>query len=85
MATPPTVADLFNSKEVTEEEINAAVDAVLTDLASEAYLLTKGWKLDLVGAIAAHKAARDALLTDREAYKRNMIRTAILLARPVKG
>ncbi|MGH1573971.1 hypothetical protein ACRAWG_29140 [Methylobacterium sp. P31] len=45
----------------------------------------RAWKLDLIGAIAAHKAAQDALLTDGEAYERNMVRTAILLAHPVKG
>jgi len=36
-------------------------------------------------AVANHKASQDALLTDREAYKRNMVRTAILLAHPVKA
>jgi hypothetical protein len=85
MATTPTVSELFKSKDVTEEEINAAVDAVLADLTNQAYPLAKGWILDLVGAVATHKAAQDALLTDREAYKRNMVRTAILLAHPVKG
>ena len=52
---------------------------------SEAYPLAKGWVLDLVAAIASHKASQDALLTDRDAYKRNMVRTAILLAHPVKA
>ncbi|MGH1574380.1 hypothetical protein ACRAWG_31665 [Methylobacterium sp. P31] len=49
------------------------------------YPLTKGWTLDLVEAVAGHKAAQDALLTDKPAYKRTMIRTAILLAHPVKA
>jgi hypothetical protein len=87
MATKPTptVGDLRRVAEVTDQEIDAAVDAVLIDLASEAYPLGEGWILDLVGAIAGHKAAQDALLTDREAFKRNMVRTAILLAHPVRG
>jgi hypothetical protein len=85
MASNPTVSDLRKVSEVTDEEITAAVDAVLEDLASEAYPLAKGWTLDLVAAIAAHKASQDALLTDRGAYKRNMVRTAILLAHPVKA
>lgn len=80
----PTVSELRKTSDVTDDEITAAVDAVLADLVTEAYPLAKGWTLDLVSAIAAHKASQDALLTDREPYKRNMVRTAILLAHPVK-
>jgi hypothetical protein len=85
MATNPTVSELRKAAEISDQEIDAAVDAVLEDLASEAYPLADGWTLDLVGAIAGNKAARDALLTDKAAWKRNMVRTAILLAHPVKG
>ena len=85
MASNPTVSDLRKVSEVTDDEIAAAVDAVLADLASEAYPLAKGLVLDLVAAVASHKASQDALLTDRDAYKRNMVRTAILLAHPVKA
>ncbi|CAA2161206.1 hypothetical protein MBRA_06366 [Methylobacterium brachiatum] len=85
MASNPTVSDLRKVSEVTDDEITAAVDAVLGDLAAEAYPLAKGWILDLVAAVANHKGSQDALLTDRDAYKRNMVRTAILLAHPVKG
>lgn len=48
MASNPTVSDLRKVSEVTDDEITAAVDAVLEDLASEAYPLAKGWILDLV-------------------------------------
>ncbi|MCJ2053960.1 hypothetical protein [Methylobacterium sp. J-070] len=85
MATDPTVSDLRRTADISDGEITAAVDAVLANLATEAYPLAKGWTLDLVAAIAAHKASQDALLTDRDAYRRNMVRTAILLAHPVKG
>ncbi|MGU3337128.1 hypothetical protein ACLBXJ_03870 [Methylobacterium mesophilicum] len=84
MASISTVSDLRKVSEVTDDEITAAVDAVLADLASEAYPLAKGWILDLVAAIASHKASQDAPLTDRDAYKRNMVRTAILLSHPVR-
>jgi hypothetical protein len=47
--------------------------------------LAKGWTLYPVVAIASHKASQNLLLTDWDAYKRNMVRTAILLAHPVKG
>lgn len=85
MATNPTVSELRKAAEISDQEIDAAVDAVLKDLASEAYPLAVGWTLDLVEAIAGNKAARDALLTDKPAWKRNMVRTAILLAHPVKA
>jgi N-acetylglutamate synthase/N-acetylornithine aminotransferase len=85
MASNPTVSELRKTSDVTDDEITAAVDAVLADLATEAYPLAKGWTLDLAAAVANHKASQDALLTDREAYKRNMVRTAILLAHPVKA
>jgi hypothetical protein len=85
MATIPTVSELYKAKAVTYGDVSAAVDAVLADRASEAYPLVKGWTIDLVGAVASHKGARDALLTDHEALKRSMVLTAILLAHPVKG
>ncbi len=85
MAANPTVSDLFKSKDVTDDEVNAAVDAVLADLATESYPLAKGWTLDLVETIRTNERAAEALKTDKPAWKRNMVRTAILLAHPVKG
>ncbi|AYO83638.1 hypothetical protein [Methylobacterium brachiatum] len=85
MASNPTVSDLFKSKDVTDDEVNAAVDAVLADLATESYPLAKGWTLDLVETIRTNERAAEALKTDKPAWKRNMVRTAILLAHPVKG
>jgi hypothetical protein len=57
MTNNPTVSDLLKISEVTDDEITAAFDAVLADLASEAYPLAKGWLLDLVAAIASLKAS----------------------------
>ncbi|MDH2313178.1 hypothetical protein [Methylobacterium brachiatum] len=85
MAANPTVSDLFKSKDVTDEEVDAAVDAVLADLATYAYPLAKGWTLDLVETIRTNERAAEALKTDKSAWKRNMVRTAILLAHPVKA
>lgn len=70
---------------MADEETRAAVDAVLADLASKAYFLAKGWTLYPVVAIASHKGSQNLLLTDWDAYKRNMVRIAILLAHPVEG
>ncbi|KNY24549.1 hypothetical protein [Methylobacterium sp. ARG-1] len=82
---PPTVSELRKAAEITDQEIDAAVDAVLADLATEAYPLAKGWNLDLVGTLRTNTRAAEALTTDKPGWKRNMVRTAILLAHPVKG
>lgn len=85
MATNPTVSELRKADEISDQEINAAVDAVLADLAAEAYPLAKDWTLDLVEMLRTNKRAVEALKTDNPAWRRNMVRTAILLAHPVKG
>jgi hypothetical protein len=85
MAANPTVSELRKAAEVIDQEIDAAVDAVLVDLATEAYPLAKRWTLDLVEMIRTNERAAEALKTDKPAWKRNMVRTAILLAHPVKG
>lgn len=85
MATNPTVSDLFKAKAVTDQEVDAAVDAVLADVATKSYPLAKGWALDLVETLRTNERAANALKTDKPTWKRNMVRTAILLAHPVKG
>ncbi|KOX43014.1 hypothetical protein ADL19_28670 [Streptomyces purpurogeneiscleroticus] len=85
MSTNPTVSELRKAAEINDQEIDAAVDAVLADLASEAYPLAKGWTLDLVETLRTNTRAAEALTTDKPAWKRDMVRTAILLAHLVKG
>ena len=82
---PPTVSELRKAAEITDQEIDTAVDAVLADLVTEAYPLAKGWTLDLVETLRTNTRAAEALTTDKSAWKRNLLRTAILLAHPVKG
>jgi hypothetical protein len=57
---------------------------VLADLATEAYPLAKCWNLDLIETLRTNTRAAEALTTDKPAWKRNMFRTAILLASPAK-
>lgn len=85
MASNPTVSDLRKVSEVTDDEITAAVDAVLAGLASEAYPLAKGWTLDLAELVRRNAVVAGALKSDKATWKRNMLRTAILLAHPVTG
>ncbi|KOX57815.1 hypothetical protein ADL19_09565 [Streptomyces purpurogeneiscleroticus] len=86
MASDPTVSELHKAAEVTDQETDAAVDAVLADLATEAYPLTDGYALDLHAAVQARTIAslvvKDGLATERQ--KQHAVRTACLLAHPVK-
>ncbi|CAM3026155.1 hypothetical protein JHFBIEKO_3090 [Methylobacterium mesophilicum] len=41
-ASNSTLSELRKVAEIADDEINAATDAVLADLATEAYLLPKG-------------------------------------------
>ncbi|MEE7447571.1 hypothetical protein MRF4_06945 [Methylobacterium radiotolerans] len=85
MATNPTVSESRKAAEVIDQETDAAVDAMLADLATESYPLAKGWTFDLLETLRTNTRAAEALTTDKTAWKRNMIRTAFLLAHPVKG
>ncbi|WP_426313821.1 hypothetical protein ACN9MF_20105 [Methylobacterium fujisawaense] len=57
---------------------------MLADLATDAYPFAKGWTLDLAETLRTNTHAAEALTTDMPAWKRNMVRTAILLAHPAK-
>ncbi len=89
MDTNPTVSDLFKAKEVFDQEIDAAIvaafDAVLLELATEADPLEEGVAPDFVETTRARLQVFETLETHERAWKRNMVRTAILLAKPVKG
>ncbi|WP_457105188.1 hypothetical protein [Methylobacterium sp. P5_C11] len=85
MAIPPTVFEPREAAEISELEIDAAVDTVPADLATESYPLAKCWTLDLVETVRANTHADEALTTDKPAWKWPMIRTAILLAHSVNG
>ena len=67
MASNPTVSELRKAAEVSDQEVDAAVDAVLADLAIESYPLAKGWTLDLVETIRTNTRAAGALTTDKPA------------------
>jgi hypothetical protein len=84
---PATVSELFKAKAVTNDEVNTAVDAVLANLATEAYPLTAGYALDLNAAIQASTFATLVLKDDHatQRQKQNAVRTAILQAYPVRG
>ena len=80
----PTISDLFKAKIVTDDELNAAVDVFLNDMTTRFFQFASGHNLDLADAIRRHQPARGAVAhPDRsDKFRRKMVRTAILLARP---
>ncbi|WP_230367068.1 hypothetical protein [Methylobacterium brachiatum] len=74
MTRNPTVLAPRNASDVTGGGVTAVVNAVLTELAKEAYLLANGLPLDRAAAMASHKALQDAPLTDRDQRQRDMVR-----------
>jgi hypothetical protein len=82
-----TVTELRKAAENSDQEIDATVDAVVADLATEAYPLTDGYALDLNAAVQASTFAslvlKDVHATQRQ--KQHAVRTAILLAHTVRG
>ncbi|MEE7478391.1 hypothetical protein [Methylobacterium hispanicum] len=87
MADQKTTGELRKAAEITDDEINAAVDAVLAKPKTGQYPIGGGYLLDLAAAVEAHDPSAKAL-ADPEAkpgWRRTMARTAILMARPEKA
>jgi cell division septation protein DedD len=85
-AKKPTTGDLLKANAIASNEVDAAVDAALAQPGVGHYPIGGGYLLDLDAAIKAHKPLQ-AKLTDLhrpEKLKREIVRTAILLARPEK-
>ena len=87
MSSTPTVSDLLKSKEVTAEQLSAAVDVVLANPKVGPFELASGWIVDLTAAMKADRHATAILKepTAKPGSKRAAVKSAILLAHPVKG
>ncbi len=87
MADQKTSADLRKAAEITDDEINAAVDAALPKPDTGSYPIFGGYMLNLDAPIQAHEPARKVLADEatRPGFRRTMALTAILLARPEKA
>jgi hypothetical protein len=83
----PTVGELFKAKAVTDEQVNAAVDAYHADPATSAHPIADHYSLDLAAAVAGHAWASQVVANPESSpgLKRAAVRTAILLARTEKG
>ncbi|MBX9933005.1 MAG: hypothetical protein K2Y56_15935 [Methylobacterium sp.] len=87
MAETPTIGDLFKAKAILETDVAAAVDAFLADPSLTTFLMGDGYSLDLHGAVSDSPFALGMMANPvaKASSKRSAIRTAILLAKPVKG
>jgi hypothetical protein len=88
MADPnPTVGELFKAKAVTDEQVNAAVEAYLARPHTAAYPITDGYALNLLDAVSGHRFASEVVANPESSptLKRGAVHTAILLARAQKA
>ena len=83
----PTVGERFKAKAVTDEQVNAAVDAYQADPGTTAHPIADGYSLDLTAAVGGHAWASQVVANPESSpgLKRAAVRTAILLARAEKG
>ena len=82
-----SVGDLRRKSEVTDAEIDAAVDAYMANRQAEPFRFASGYEIDVAAAVYAHQPSKAAVHDkDRAAkFKWAMVRTAVLLAHPVRG
>ena len=86
MMEPPTTADLIKACDIRDDQVNAAVTAVMGDPRIGRFAIADGLYLDLTRIIRRTGPAttmRDPTAT--EGLKRGVLRKAILLARPVRA
>ena len=86
MATDPTIFELRKAAIVSDEEIEEALCAYLADPQTHLFRFVSGYTLDVAAAVQAHPFAKAALSSGKAAPRRarSSVRTAILLAHPVK-
>lgn len=87
MAEARTFGELFKTKAITDADLDAAVDAYVADPTLTLFMIGEGYGIDLAAAIADSVFATGMVTkaNAKLASKRSAVRTAILLAWPVKG
>ena len=87
MAENPTAGELYKAKAILEADVVAAVDAFMADPTLTTFLMGEGYALDLHAAVSDSPFALGLMANPdaKPSSKRSAIRTAILLARPVKA
>ena len=87
MAGEPFFGNLFKSKTITDADLDGAVDAFMADSTTGRFEIANNLFVDLAAAVTASPYAKDMLANPKvgENSKRSAVRTAIMLARPVKA
>lgn len=86
MADASNLMTLMTQGIVSESEVAQAVD-YLSEPMTTLFVTYGGHRLNLAEAVGAHPFAQQAVCAPwtSQKLKRQLVRTAILLARPVKG
>ena len=86
MASDQTFGDLYKAKAILEADLDAAVEAYMTDPTTFRFAIGDGYAADLAAIVKASTFATLMLCDPANApkSKRSAVRTAILLSRPVK-
>ena len=86
MVEAPTTSDLFETRAISYDEVNAAADAYLVRPARGLVPIAKDYLLDIAAAVEACEFARWAMASGAatDHMRRAAVRTAILMARPVQ-
>ena len=84
--TRQTIGDLYKAKAVSEEQLEAAVDAFMRDPSTHFFRIAEDIVIDPAAAVRASEHARAmlAMADIKKASKRSAVRSAILLSRPVR-
>ena len=87
MADASNLAILMTQGIVSESEVAQAVDAYLLEPTTTLFVTFGGHRLNLAEAVEAHPFAQQAACAPwtSEKLKRQLVRMAILQARPVKA
>ena len=87
MAAPQTVGDLVKARVVTQKDMEEALDAFLADPGVGVFEIARGCLVDITAAVKAsrHTTATLTEPTAKTGSRRAAVKTAILLAHPVKG
>ena len=87
MANDPTFGDLYKAKAILEADLEAAVEAYMTDPSIDQFAISGKHIADPAAAVKASTFATLMLCDPANApkSKRSAVRAAILLSKPVKG
>ncbi len=80
-----TIGTLCESGIISENEVDAAVEAFLSDVGNSEFHFIAGYRLNLVKAVRSHPGAHEFVGRPKVGVglKRPFVRAAILQARPV--